>query len=270
MIYIYSYIDYRAYLRQIIAATSDRDRGWGGITRWTESVGCQRSHGSRVLSGDKELTAEQALATAEFLQLTETETDYFLLMVEFGKAGTKPLRDRLHRKLKTMKKEQENLADRIQQPRLGNSNEEALYYSAWYWSAIHILTSIPGFTTPSKIAAALRLPMPLVEQALSQLAELGLIKKESGHWKFTSSSIHLPKNSAMISVHHSNWRQRAVVDAQDLQSDGLHYTVVQSLAAADLEKFKTKLLRLIEEYQRLAVPSAPEELVSFCCDFFKL
>jgi uncharacterized protein (TIGR02147 family) len=267
---IYSFTDYRAFLRQTIAAAAESERSWGGITRWATSAGFQRSHGSRVLSGDKDLSAEQALATAEFLKLNEIETDYFLLMVDFAKAGTKPLKDRLQRKLKAIKKEKDSLAAKIHQPHIESRYEESLYYSAWYWSAIHILTSVPGFSTPAKIAAKLRLPLPLVEMTLTQLGEQKLIKKQNGHWSFSSSSIHLPKNSAMISVHHNNWRQRAIADAQDFQSEALHYTVVQSISAADQEKFQAKLVRVIEEFQRLAIPSQPEELVSFCCDFFKL
>jgi uncharacterized protein (TIGR02147 family) len=267
---IYSHTDYRSYLRKTIAESAGRERGWGGITRWTTAVGCQRSHGSRVLSGDKDLTREQALATAEFLQLKEAESDYFLLMVDFANAGSKSLREHIHRKLKALKKTQLNLDQSLQPPPLANTTQEAWYYSSWYWSAIHILTSVPGYSTPAKIAAKLSLPVAQVEFALDQLAKAGLVKKQQGHWVFSSSSVHLPKNSPMTSVHHNNWRQRAVANAQFPQSESFHFTTVQSISAADAEKFQAKLVHLIEEYQRMALPSKPEELIALCCDFFKV
>jgi uncharacterized protein (TIGR02147 family) len=270
MTQIYSFIDYRAFLRKSISAATQRDGGWGGITRWTAAVGCQRSHGSRVLNGEKDLNPDQALATAQFLELSEAETDYFLTMVDYARAATKPLRDRLHKKLKDLVKEQQIKAIAQQHPRIGSTNEEALYFSAWYWSAIHVMTSIPGFSTPAKIATRLGLPMAVVESVLNELATLGFVKKQGSHWSYGTTSYFLPKNAAMISVHHASWRQKAVQDAQLMQGDGFHYTVVQSISVADIEKFRTKLNLLVEEYQRIALPSAPEELVSFCCDFFRV
>lgn len=267
---IYSYTDYRAFLRKVISSSSEREGGWGGITRWTDSIGCQRSHGSRVLSGEKDLSADQALATANFLALNESETDYFLLMVDYARAATKPLRDRLHKKLKSLVKEYQLQAIAFQHPRVGNSNDEALYYSSWHWAAIHILTSIPSFSTSAKIATKLALPLAMVESILGELEKLNFVRRRGTHWTFSATSTFLPKNSPMISVHHGNWRQKAISDAQVLQSEGFHYTMVQSISAEDFEKFRVRLGQLIEEYLRLAVPSKPEELVSFCCDFFKV
>ena len=260
--------DYRAILKEKLRDSSEKE--WGSISRFADSIGVQRSHVSRVLSGQKDLTPEQAVASAEFFRFTDSETDYFLLLVELARAGTPAYKARIQKKLQQIRKEREDLSRKHGFDRIGIEEKEALYYSAWYWSAIHILISIGDFQTPERIAEKLQLPRTLVENCLARLEELGLAKKERGRWSTASTTIFLPKHSPLTALHHQNWRQRAVIDAQAFDEKSVHYTVVQSLSRADFEKLRVAMLKTIDDFIRIAEPSKPEELVSFTCDFYRL
>lgn len=262
---LYSVKDYRQFLRARL-----NEKKWGSITRFAEAIACQRSHVSRVLSGENELTPEQALAACRFWSLPDAESDFFCWLVDLSRAGTPELRRKLEGKLAQARREREDLAHRLGHERLGVEEREVLYYSAWYWSALHIMTSIERYQTSQSMAEKLMIPKALVEFCLSQMSEMGMVKFERGRWKFASTSLHLPKSSPLIGMHHQNWRSRAVMDTQSRSSDGVHYTVVQSLSLDDFNKLKAEVLRLIESYNRIAEPSEPEELVSLCCDFFRL
>ena len=263
---IYKESDYRKFLRARLAV--GKEEGWGSITKWAKAIACQHSHASRVLSGDKDLSPEQAIATADFLKLTEAEADYFLLLVETARAGSRRYRDLIQKKMREAQRE--NLARQLETNRVDPGVRENTYYSGWWWSAIHILVSIPAFQTSEKIAERLRLPLEGVKTWLKRLEEFGLIRQEKGRWVFDSASMHLPLTSPLATTHHQNWRTRAVVDSQNPDSDGLHYTIVQSISGSDYERFKAQLYAVIEDYQRLAGPSRPEELISFSCDFFRV
>jgi hypothetical protein len=60
-----------------------------------------------------------------------------------------------------------------------------------------------------------------------------------------------------------------VLDSQNPASDGVHYTVVQSVSKADFEKIKQLVLDTIDQYARVAGPSKEEELVTLAVDFFR-
>ena len=243
---------------------------WGAISKMAAAAGCQRSHLSRVISGKVHLTPEQADGLAEYWRLNEAEGEYFLYLLEFARAGTKGLRQRIQRKIQRLKKEQEDLSERLRQPSLGVEEREIVYYSAWHWSAIHIIVSIPEYQTVTSISRRLTMPETLVRYCLEQLERFGLVRREGERWKFSSHTIHLPRRSPLIGTHHNNWRARASLKSHDPGSDGVHYTVVQSVSQRDYLKIKELLLAVIDDYSKIAAPSKEEELISFSCDVFRV
>ena len=62
----------------------------------------------------------------------------------------------------------------------------------------------------------------------------------------------------------------AVDDSKRKNSGGLHYTVTQSVSKNDIQKIKFLFLELINQYHAIAGPSASEDLVCFCLDFFEI
>ena len=262
----YSFTDYRDYLRQEVLGREER----GLLSRLAEAANCQRSHISRVLSAQLHLTPEQAFRIARFLKFNEGQAEYFLTLVEFCRSGDKDHRAYLQVALKRMKAAHEDLAKRIKDQPIGAQERELTYYSSWHWSAIHIIVSIQEFHTVSAIARRLSLAPELVESCLLQLQEFNLVRHEKGRWSIASGSLHLAKRSPFNSIQHSNWRGRAVLASQSPSSDGVHYTVVQSISRTDFERIKQLLLVAIDDYTKIAKPSREEELVCFLCDFFRV
>jgi len=259
--------DYREYLRYQIQT---HESGWGLVTKMAKAAGCQRSHLSRVVNASSNLTSDQAFGLCRFWKFDPLRSEYFLKLVELARAATKEYRQRLETELFTLRKRNEHLADRLATERANLGEREAIYYGAWYLSAIHIIVSIPEFRTTSAIARRLELPSELVESSLKQLSEMGLVKLRSGKWESISGSIHLPLASPLLNVHHSNWKQRALLASQTGRADSVHYSIVQSVSRADYENIKEHFLTAIDKYRGLADPSAPEELVGLNIDFFRV
>jgi uncharacterized protein (TIGR02147 family) len=258
--------DYKDYLRKKLA---DPDAGWGSVTRLADAAGCQRSFLSRVLNGPIHLTPDHGHGLCEHWELTRAESEFFMLLLEKERASTQRYRKHIEAKLGALKREQENLSLRLNRPAPDMGQKEMVYYSAWHWSAVHIAVSIPELQTIPAIARRLQLPESLVASTLATLEGLGLVKRDGQRWGFASSELHLPKNSPLSSLHHSNWRQRATLDSQDASGSGVHFTVVQSMSLKAFEKIRRYAVEFVETASREAGPSKEEELVCIACDVFK-
>jgi uncharacterized protein (TIGR02147 family) len=263
----FAYKSYKQFLSDLI---ENSERSWGGISRLADAAGCQRSYLSRVLSAELHLTPDHLYGICSWLKLAENETEYLLTILEEERASTLSYRERLKEKSTRLRKQHNELQNKVNRPLAPLDEKDYIYYSTWLFSALHILVSITAYQTTKEIASRLQLPVATAEHMLKQLQAWELIKFQKGKWSFSSAERHVPKRSPLVSFHHQNWRQRAVMDAQNPETDGVHFTVVQSMNEAAYKKIQTRLLDLIEEASKIAGPSPAEKLVCFTADFFEV
>ena len=261
---IFSYTIYRDY---IAARAKDE---WGAITRLAKAAGCQRSYLSRAIRGDVLLTPDHLHGLCEYWQLPDAEREYLHLLLEKARAANPSYRAHLERKQRNILREQENLAKRLETPRLSVGERELYYYSAWHWAALHIATSVPSLQTETALAQGLHLPLALVKQTLGQLSEWGLVRKSGSRWVHASGNLHLPKHSPLIGQSHQLWRQRAIADSLLPGSDGLHYTQLQSMDEAAFREIKGVLLASIDRSLALADGAKSEKVVAVTIDAFSI
>jgi len=266
MVNIINFIDYKEFLRSLV---DERGVKRGFQSELAEAAGCQRAYLSQVLRSNVHLTPEHACNMAHFLGLDHFETEYFLTLVDLGRAGSPRLQQRHKTKLERIKLEAESFAKRLKESSLPSAEAQALYYSSWHWGAIHMLVGIPQMQMPKAIAKQLNLPIDHVMEILRGLKSMGLITMENDRWISTGSNLHVPKDSPLNGVNHQNWRSIAVQDSQNINSEGIHYTSAFTVSKQDYEKLKTMLLKFIDNQRSIIGPSACEELVCFTCDLFK-
>ncbi|MGZ3775857.1 MAG: TIGR02147 family protein [Pseudobdellovibrionaceae bacterium] len=260
--------NYRSYVNDWLKHQTST---FGLLSKMAKALNCQNSHLTRVLKEEVHFTMDQAFNAAEFLHLTDNETNYFLKLVEHERSGDPKFRQRLKNEMERLQADHENLSKRLNDKIIQASPEfESLYYSSWIWSAVHVITDIPEFQTPDKIARRLNLNEKQVRMVLEKLESFGLVKNKNQRWIFVSGVIHLPKTSPMNSVQHGNWRTQAVLQSQNIEDEGLHYSIVQAISHKDLKKIRQLLFDTIQSYRSIANPSTPEELTCFTLDFFKV
>ncbi len=257
--------DYKDFLRAAIAGQKGT-RGYQA--RLAEAAGCQKTYLSQVLHTEVQLTPDHAAGLCAFWGFDADETAYFLDLVGVARAGTKALRDVLSARLARTRAASENLARRFKKPALVSESDQLRYYSAWYWSAIHVLCGIPAGWTEKSIAARLKLPVDLVQEVLAAMTEMRLVAKLRTGWTATQRDLHLPGDSALTTINHFNWRQRAMARLQEREAGGLHYTAVHSVSRADAKKMREVIRACVAETRAIVGPSQEEEMVAFTCDFF--
>jgi uncharacterized protein (TIGR02147 family) len=259
--------DYRDYKRYLNAALSTGGASRGSRSRLAQALRCQTAFISHVLNGNSHFSLDHAVVISRFLGHTSEESRYFILLVSLGRAGSKALEDHFKTQIEEIQHKRTQIKERITTDHALKPETQMRYYSAWYYSAIHVTTSVPKFQTRDAIAAALGLAPALVTECLEFLAESGLVISKGGRFLIGPARMHLGADSSMISKLHANWRLQALQSLErpiSTATPDLHYSTVLTLSHEDAKRVRETLLRAIDETERIFRPS-PEEVV-YCVD----
>ena len=260
---VYSFIDYKGFLQHQIEANKAVK---GYKSRMAEAAGCKLSYLSQSLNGPVHLMQEHACGLAVFWALSSEETQYFIDLVSYARAGTKQLRRVLTERLTATRDAQQKITKRIASTAISDEVQQKSYYSAWYISALHVLISIERYQTAEALAARLGIPAATVNAGLRTLQEMGGVMSVGGRWQVKGPPIHLPRESPYFAQQHLQWRMRAGLDAS--RQDSLHYTGVHSLSHADFARIKELLSSSITSAHEIVRASPEEEAVCLVCDLF--
>ena len=144
------------------------------------------------------------------------------------------------------------------------------YYSTWLYSAVHIATSIETLRSSEDIAKYFGVPSMSINPVLQSLENWGLIEYKNQSWIYKSGqNYHLDDMSPLSRMNHLNWRNHSL--SRPLSpSESINYTSIFSISKKDLEVLRAQLLAYIKNQRDITAASGSEEVVSFCCDFFKV
>jgi hypothetical protein len=262
---VFEFLNYKSAMKYLLRGAGKR----GALSRTAETLNCQRSYLSRILNFELHLTPDQAFLFAKHWLRRPNEREYFQVLVEYERAGDRHYREELQAKLKELKRKHDALSERVLRPAPSNP-EQSLYFSAWYWSAIHFLTSSNKYQTVVALSEKTCLPQAMVLTCLEQLEAWSFVRQKNGRWEYLGGEFHLPSDSPFVFMHHQNWRNRAIIDSQMKSGDSIHYTNIQTISSSDLPLVKELHLKFINECNKVMGPSKPEEAVVLTCDLFKL
>ena len=267
---IFDFQDYRRYLNHFISQQPRQGRGLKN--KMALFLGSPTSHISQVLSGKTHFTLEQSEELNVFLQHTEDEAHFFLLLVQTGRAGTVNLKKRLDKERQSILKKRSFLKERLGVSSSVSEQDQVQFYSSWIYAAVHVLTTVPQYQTKDAISSYFHFSPKQIAEVLAFLERTNLVKKNlKGGYETGLSRIHLGSDSKLISKFHTNWRIKAIqsFELQDVQEQ-LHYSSVVSLAERDVGIIKNLLIKAISETKAIIKDSPPEILHSFNLDFFRV
>lgn len=265
---VFIFRDFRKFLIELLESPS-AERGIQA--RWAEASGCQPAYMSHVLKNRAELSLEQAEALANYLRLDPKAKDYFLTLVQLSRAGTSSLKSYLKSKLETLKKEHDNLKQRVNIESKMNLEDQIIYYSRWQYGAVHMAVMLDEMTTASKIAQRLSLPILEVEDSLDLLTRLELIKKTEQGWKVDKSAVHLDNSSPLLKTLHTQWRLKSIDAISTIRNHhDLRYSGCLALSKEDLEHLKEYLTGAIQKSIARVIESPVETLAVLNVDLFEI
>lgn len=244
--------------------------GHGFKSRMAKALQCQSAYISQVLNSHANFSLEQTEELNELLNHSVDEAQFLRLLVQLERAGSAKLRTSLKREIEAILKRREKLRERVDQTASLTTEQQTRYYSRWYYSAVHIICTIPEYQTRDKILEALKIEPATLEAVLEFLQQAELLKLESGRFHAQTHRLFLGNDAAMISQLHTNWRLQAV-KSLDRQSDrDLHFSTCVSLSKDDYTRIKDQLIESINRARAVVKDSKEEDLCCLAIDFFSL
>lgn len=264
---VYDFKDYRSYLLSVLG---DKTQRRGLKSQAAQYVGCHTTVISQVLNGKIDLSLEQAEKFTRFLNLSEDEEHYFLLMVQKSRSGTKALQSYFQKQIDHHIELHMDMKKRMGRTELVPKEVSQIYYSSWIYAAIHIALTVPEFRDPFTLARKFGVPETQVLEVLDFLMNANLAVKEKGAYKVGPKHIHLSAQSPYIFNHHRNWRLRALQNFELKRKEDLHYSSAISLSKDDVFGVKESLIEHLKSVNKLIGASKEEEVYALNFDFFKL
>jgi uncharacterized protein (TIGR02147 family) len=263
---IFGYIDYKSYIRDSFPIHGDSR---GERTKLASFLGCRSAYISQVLNTGTHFSLEHAKLIDEYLHHKPDESRYFMTLMHLGRAGSKKLEEFYLKQLKEMRESKNKVSQRTKGALISES-DQAIYYSAWYYSAIHLLVLIPKLRTLNALTEALRLPKKTVHNAVQFLISKGFLEVREDQYFATESRIHLNPDSPMLFKHHANWRLRAIENTELGDNNDIHYSGCIAVSQKNADLVRDKILNLIGELEPILSEPLEEVAFGICMDFFKI
>lgn len=260
--------DYRSALRKWVA---DRpNRGRGELKTMAEKIGVPSPVFSQILSGSRELSEDHAYILANYMELTDLEKEYFLCLVQIGRASHSEYKDHLNKKLTQIRERALKLFKPIELENALSEKDQSEFYSTWLYSAIRLFCGINRGATFDEICNEFRIPKDRGIRLLQFLIRTGLVEIKNNVYQLGPMRLHLSKDSANLSKHHSNWRIRAMERSSNLKDEELMFTAPMMIGQKDFQQLRERMINLVQEVSEVVKDSPSEKLVCLNLDFFEV
>lgn len=262
---IYFYTSYKQFLLDFIKERALR----GTIGQIAAAAGCDRTYFSQVLHGNAHLLPDHVPGLAQILELKEVEENYLLFLILFERAGSEASRRYYRAKMRELSEQHASLSAKAKQTSqlVVDQDKYARYFGDLNYQMVHLLTSIAGGQSLKALCRAIRMAEPDVQAILDYLIHLELVMKTGEYYRHSGQSLHVVREGAWNKINHLNWRMKAVEKSN--ATNGIHFSSLFSIASDDYEKMIKMVHDFLEKYQKVARDSKSEEVVAFCCDFFR-
>ena len=163
-----------------------------------------------------------------------------------------------------------DLKNRLEFRKTLSAVDQATYFSAWHYAAIHLLLSVPGLDNREALARYLKLSPKRVAQTLAFLVESGLaVEKKGISARAKPASTWAPThrcspNTTPTGACRLSNRSNASGPKK------LHYSSAVTLARADIPAVKEILVEAIERVRAVVRPSKEEALYCYALDLFEV
>jgi uncharacterized protein (TIGR02147 family) len=265
---VFEFDNYKHFVRQNIKTFPRRGRGQ--YLRIAKLLNIHTTMVTHIFKGDSNLSVEQALRLAEHFALPVLDTEYFVTLVHLERAANLQSRRYFEKQLDGLKARALNLSERLQAKKVLDERDQAIFYSAWYYSGIRLLAAIHDFRNAEAIAEMIGIPLATVARAVEFLISTGLLREENGRLVVGETLTYVDRDSQLVNKHHLNWRLKAIEQLDHVPDEDLVFTNSIALAKKDFAKIREEIVKLLQTYKAIGDPSPPEQLCFLTIDWRKL
>ncbi len=204
---LFSYTDYRAYLKDYFAFKKAQNNGFS-LKVIADRAGFKaRDYILRVMNGTRNLSQSGCFKLSEALHLSEKETSYFINLVAFNQAETPREKEFFYLKMAEICKYGQH--QKIRQ-------DQFEYFSEWYYSVLRSILPVIDFKDDyAAIGKFLSPPLTAVqaEKAIRFLLDLGLLNRDDAG-KYHVATPQLTAGDAVHSVAMTRFHKQSLELAQ--------------------------------------------------------
>lgn len=245
-------------------------RGHGQFRKMAIFLSINSVNVTQIFRGARDLTTEQACMLCEFFGLSDLEGQFFVSLVEYERASHHKLKQMIRRRLDEILEKSLDLKQRLRSQGELTEETKAIFYSAWYYSAIRLACSVPELRSVDTLAKYFNLPLSTVNRTIEFLINTGLCKEIDGRLAIGPSATHLEASSPLITRHHTNWRMKAVEKMERLGAEELCLSMPCSLSEKSIKHIRKELVECIEKITQHIDASPEEKLACLNIDWFKI
>lgn len=263
---VFEYHDYKPFINDWIHSLPKQGRG--ELKRISEYLGVSTTMMSLVFRGNKHLNLELASVLAEYLALNEEETDFLFLLVEYQRAGSQRLKQKLRRKVLKEQSKAMELKNRLAKDTELSAEANAIFYSSWMYSGVRNLTALDSENSIQSISERLKLPIGQVRKVIEFLVNNNLCKMDGDRIGVGPGRTHIGSDNLLTVKHHQNWRIHGFTKMPFSENSNLFYTAPMSLSIETAEKIRLYLPSFIEKITKWVHPSKSETVRCLNIDWF--
>lgn len=263
--------------KDIICLTAkERKRQYGqrfSLAKVATACGVQKTYLSKILNSDAHLNADQLAAACEFLNCSEDEIEYALLLRERETA--------LHRfRLKNIDSRIDVLQAKVRRTSsvltdslpIADPSVSWIYYTDVHMQLTHLFLTIPAFQDDlSKIEKSLGVSRDRMKEVLIQLERCGLVKFDGKHYRSIEFNFHLDPGSSVYRPYRFIQRIKSLEKIDRMQDDPFCYAMTAVFAADKkcYEAVKAQIMTLVKHAQKSAIAAKSENVFQLNLDFFR-
>jgi len=264
---IFSFSNCRSFLKHYLELLPRR--GHGEMSKIASHLNVHSTLVSMIFSGERDLTYEQGFDLCGYLQLTNDETEFFLLLVQLQRAGNTRLKSHFESKIKEMREKQSKVASVFDRERKLKENEKAIFYSSWLYSAIRLYcdTHKKGRTLED-VVSHFRISRKRALEHLQFLKSAGLLVDEKGHYRLGSNRTYLDIDSPFLPRHHMNWRTKSLNVIDRVSNEELIFTCPHSVSREDFAKIRREISETLKNVLSVIKTSEAQEVACLNIDLF--
>lgn len=265
---VFNFSDYKKF---VLAEIKSRPHGGHGeFRKIAKALNVHSTMVTHVFKASLQLSIEQSLALAEYLGLNGLETEYFLALVHFARAGDERTRAHFKSRLKRLKEKSMSVGARLESKNTLDEGDQAFFYSSWIYAAIRLLSAVPAYQSRDMIAETLELPRARLNRALEFLISRGLCVENGNKILYGNKKTFVSKESPLAARHHANWRLKIVSQLDRLTEQDLAFTYPTVISAEDFLKLREELVQFLERFKKTCDSSPSEKLYCLNIDWVEV
>lgn len=269
---MYRTTSYVSVLKALIEEARKSDPEFSQL-KLSESTGIQKTYLSKVLNETADLNSDQLYSVADFFDLTSEDTEYVLLLLEFGRCHHTKRKKELHEKIASIQSEHRNTKAVLKSPLIEipvNQQYLDVYLDPWA-SVVHIFLTLSEYKQDyTKIQKDLDLNKEHFNRLIQSMVELKIIEiKSDKKVQVIKDHLQMPSDSPLIAYYQNLFRLTVAAHLTKLlPKSRFSYNITLSTDPKTKIYIHEAFLRFLQEIETKVRESNPEEVYQISFDLF--